>query len=46
MDEKSECRYKLIDIANAVDYFLYEYSKKWASDFNWGKQSKIIKHFM
>ena len=28
MDENSEYRYKLIDIANAVDYFLYEYSKK------------------
>ena len=20
--------------------------KKWVGDFNWGKQSKIIKHFM
>ena len=28
MDENSEYRYELIDIANAVDYFLYEYSKK------------------
>ena len=47
MDEKSDYRYKLIDIANAVDYFLYEYSKKWASDFNWGEGTvKIIKHFI
>ena len=46
MDENSECRSKLFDIVNAIAYFLYEYSKKWASDFNWGKQSKIVKHFM
>ena len=26
MDENSEYGYKLIDIANAIDYFLYEYS--------------------
>ena len=35
MDEDSEYRSKLIDIANSIDYFLYEYSKKQASDFNW-----------
>ena len=35
MDEDSEYRSKLTDIANAIDYFLYEYSKKRASDFNW-----------
>ena len=46
IDENSECGSKLFDIANAIEHFLYEYSKKWASDFNWGKQSKIIKHFM
>ena len=46
MDENSEYRSKLIGIVNAIDYFLDEYSNKWASDFNWGKQSKIIKHFM
>ena len=46
MDENSEYRSKLFDIVNAIEYFLYEYSKKWASDFNWRKQSKIIKHFM
>ena len=46
MDENIEYRSKLFDIANTIEYFLYEYSKKWASDFNWGKQSKIIKHFM
>ena len=42
----SEYISKLIDIVNANDYFLDEYSKKWASDFNWEKQSKVIKHFM
>ena len=46
MNEDREYRSKLIDIVNAIDYFLYEYSKKWVSNFNWGKQSKIIKHFM
>ena len=38
MDENSEYRFKLFAIVNAIDYFLYKYSKKWASDFNWGKQ--------
>ena len=46
INENSEYRSKLFDIVNAIDYFLYEYSKKYASDFNWGKQSKIMKHFM
>ena len=46
MDEDSEYRSKLIDMVNAIDYFLNEYSKKWASDFNWRKQSKVVKHFM
>ena len=45
MNEDSEYRSKLIGTFNAIDYFLDEYSKKWASDFDWGKQSKIIKHF-
>ena len=46
MDENSEYRPKLIDIVNAIDYFLDEYSKKWVSDFNWGGKSvKIIQHF-
>ena len=45
-DDYSEYKCKLFDIINAVDYFLYEHSKKWASDFNWGKHSKAIKHFM
>ena len=44
MDENSEYRSKLFTVVNAIDNFLHEYSKKWASDFNWGKQSKIIKH--
>ena len=46
MDEDSEHRSKLIGTVNAINYFLDEYSKKWVSDFDWGKQSKIIKHFM
>ena len=46
MNEDNERRSKLIGIVNAIDYFLYEYSKKWVSDFNWGKSVKIIKHFM
>ena len=37
---------ELIGIVNAIDYFLNEYSEKWDSDFNGGKQSNIIKHFM
>ena len=36
MDESSEYISKLIDIANAIDYFLYEYS----SDFNWREAVK------
>ena len=28
MDESSEYRSKLFDIANTIEYFLYEYSKK------------------
>ena len=27
-DDYSEYKYKLFDIINAIDYFLYEYSKK------------------
>ena len=47
MDEDSEYRSKLIDIGNAIDYFqMNECPKKLASEFNWGKQSKIIEHFM
>ena len=44
-DEQSRYISKLIGIINAI-IFLDEYCKKWASDFNWGKQSKIIKHVM
>ena len=40
MDESSEYIFKLIHIANAIDYFLYEYSKKWPSDFNWREAVK------
>ena len=32
-DKNCEYISKLIDIVNAIDYFLDEYSKKWASDF-------------
>ena len=39
-DDYSEYKNKLFDIINAIDYFLYEYSKKWASDFNWRKAVK------
>ena len=42
MDENSEYRLKLIDIANAIEYFLYQCSKKWASDFNWKEE---VKHY-
>ena len=40
MDENSEYTFKLIDITNAIDCFLDEYSKKRASDFNWRKAVK------
>ena len=39
-DDYSEYKYKLFDIINAIDYFLYEYSKKLASDFNWREAVK------
>ena len=39
-DDYSEYKNKLFDIINAIDYFLYEYSKKWASDFNWREAVK------
>ena len=38
--ENSEYKSKLIDAANAIDYFLFEYSKKWANDFNWKEAIK------
>ena len=40
MDKNSEYTSKLINIANAIDYFLFEHSKKWASDFNWREAVK------
>ena len=40
MDENSEYKYKLFNIINSIEYFLYEYSKKMASDFNWRKAVK------
>ena len=45
-DDNTEYKNKLFDIINAIDYFAYEYSKKWVSNFNWKKHSKIIKHFI
>ena len=39
-DDFSEHKYKLSIIINAIEYFLYEYSKKWASDFNWREAVK------
>ena len=39
-DNSNEYKRKLFDIINAIDYFLYEYSKKWVSDFNWRKAVK------
>ena len=45
MDENSRYRSKLFDVVDAIEYFLNEYSKKWASDLNWGKRSTIIKYF-
>ena len=36
-DDYTEYKNKLFDIINAIDYFMHEYSKKWVSDFNWGK---------
>ena len=32
-DDYSEYKNKLFNIINAVDYFLCEYAKRWASDF-------------
>ena len=40
MDGNSECTSKLINIANTVDYFLSEYSKRLTSDFNWREAVK------
>ena len=37
----SEYKYKLFNVINAIEYFLYEYSKKWASDFNWREAVKV-----
>ena len=39
-DNSNEQKRKLFDIINAIDYFLYEYSKKLASDFNWREAVK------
>ena len=45
-DNYNEYKCKLFGIINAVDYFLFEYSEKWVSGFNWGKHSKTMKYFM
>ena len=39
-DDSNEYKYKFFNIINTIDYFLYEYSKKWASDFNWREAVK------
>ena len=39
-DDFSEYKYKSSIIINAIEYFLYEYFKKWASDFNWREAVK------
>ena len=39
-DDFSKYKYKLFNIINAIEYFLYEYSKKWASNFNWREAVK------
>ena len=33
-------KYKLFNIIDAIDYFLYQYSKKWVSNFNWREAVK------
>ena len=39
-DDFSEYKCKLFNIINAIEYFLYEYSKKWVSNFNWREAVK------
>ena len=39
-DGFSEYKYQSFNIINAIEYFLYEYSKKLASDFNWRETVK------
>ena len=39
-DDSNEYKCKLFNIINAIDYFLYEYSKIWVSDFNWREAVK------
>ena len=39
-DDYREYKCKSFDIINAIDFFLYGYSKKWAIDFNWRKAVK------
>ena len=40
MDGNSKYTSELINIANAIDYVLSEYSKKLTSDFNWREALK------
>ena len=46
MNEDREYRSKLIDIVNAIDYFLYEYSKNKRVILIGEKHPKIIKHLI
>ena len=41
-DDYTEYKNKLFGITNAVDCFVHEYSKKWASDFNW---MEVVKNY-
>ena len=41
-EDKNEDENKNIDIIKDVDYFVHEYSKKWASDFNW---REVVKNY-
>ena len=39
-NNSNEYKYKLFNIIDAIDYFLHQYSKKWASNFNWREAVK------
>ena len=39
-NNSNEYKQKLFNIIDAIDYFLYQYSKKWVSNFNWREAVK------
>ena len=39
-NNSNEYKHKLFNIIDAIDYFLYQYSKKWVSNFNWREAVK------